>query len=629
MCGIVGQARGDGSEVAPALIGQMCQALEHRGPDSRGVHTDAGVGLGIQRLRIIDLATGDQPIFSEDGQVVVVLNGEIYNYRELRRRLEQSGHVFSTRSDTEVIVHLYEELGADCVDQLHGMFGLAIWDVRRRRLLLARDRLGKKPLYYCEREGTLSFASELPALVRDPGVPRDIDHQALDAYLAFRWVPGPRTAYRHVRKLEPATTLVFEDGRVSTRRYWRLTYNPKQPALAPGELHEQIRERIRAATRKRLVSDVPLGAFLSGGVDSAAVVAAMAEASTGPVRTFSVGFGVEEYDELPLARLVAERFGTEHHELTVQPDAMEIIPRIVRHHGEPFADASSIPSFYVAEMARRHVTVALNGDGGDESFAGYPRYVAQALLARAARLPGPARRGLRSLSERLPASGRINSWPSRARRFGHALPLDGAGRYLAYATELNGLDRARLYTPEHRERIGPSIVEQVVRGPWEASTGTDVVDVMLDVDVQTYLVDDLLTKMDIASMAASLEARSPLLDHEWMEFCATLPPSAKLHRGQKKAALRAALRGWVPDEVLDAPKRGFKVPMAEWFRGDLRAFAREILLDRDALDRGWFDERYVRGLLDRHADSVQDHSQGIWTLLNFELWHREFGPSGG
>src|SRR5947209_2368759 len=498
MCGIAGQVRLDRT-VDQGLIERMCAAMEHRGPDSRGTFIDEGVGLGIQRLRIIDLETGDQPIYNEDRTVVVVLNGEIYNHRELRRELEAEGHRFATHGDTEVIVHLYEREGVDCVKHLHGMFAFALWDTKERRLLVARDRIGKKPLYYALRDGTLSFASELGALLQDPDLPREPDHQALDAYLAYRWVPAPRTAFRGVRKLLPGHFMLFRCGELTEHRYWRLDFGTKRQFAGEAELHEAIRAQLRAATTRRLDADVPVGAFLSGGVDSAAVVAAMSETSSHAVRTFSIGFDSDEYNELPLARIVAERFATEHHEFVVRPDAVEVIPRIVRHYGEPFADASSIPSFYVAEIARRHVTVALNGDGGDETFAGYPRYVVNQALQRLERMP----RWMRALAGRasalVPESGRIDSWQSRAHRVLSSAALDPAGRYIAYMTHLNGLSRDELYTAEYRELVGDSMVEGVMRDPWENGTAHAPLDRMLEVDSTTYLPDDLLTKMDIAT----------------------------------------------------------------------------------------------------------------------------------
>jgi asparagine synthase (glutamine-hydrolysing) len=600
----------------------MCAAMEHRGPDSRGVHLDDGVGLGIQRLRIIDLETGDQPIFNEDGSVVVVLNGEIYNYRELRADLESRGHRFATRTDTEVIVHAYEEHGLDFVHALHGMFGLAVWDARRRRLVLARDRAGKKPLFYCLRNGMLRFASELGALMSNGSVPRDVDPHALDAYLAFRYIPSPLSVFREVRKLPPACRAVFDAEGLRIDRYWRLDFSCKRRE-SDAELLDETRERLRIAVRRRMIADVPLGAFLSGGVDSAAVVAAMAEASPEPVKTFSIGFHDPTLDERELARVTASHFETEHHEIVVEPNAIEIIPDIIRHYGEPFADATAIPTFYLAQMARRHVTVALNGDGGDETFAGYRRYVAALTAGRLDRAPRPVRRALAGLARRLPADGRIDSPLNRVRRLGTTLAMDPHDRYLAYMTELQGLHRGEIYTGAFQEALGESRVAGFTREPWMRSSASDPLDFILDVDSATYLPDDLLVKVDIATMAHSLEGRSPLLDHEFMQFAATLPRHLKIDGRETKAGLRRALRGWVPDEVLDAPKRGFQPPLARWFRGDLKQFAREVLLDPLTERRGIIDPGASRRLLDRHESQQADNSQGIWTLLILELWHRE------
>ncbi len=622
MCGIAGQARSDGATPDAEVIARMCEAMRHRGPDSRGVHTAPGVGLGIQRLRIIDLDTGDQPIFNEDGTVAVVLNGEIYNFRELRAELESRGHRFATRSDTEVIVHLYEEEGIHCVKRLHGMFGLAVWDARRRRLLLARDRAGKKPLFYSQAGGVLRFASELGALMADPAVPRDIDHAALDAYLALRYVPSPLCAFAAVRKLPPATLLVHDPDGVRLERYWQLDFANKREG-GDEELLEEVRQSLRAAVRRRMVADVPLGAFLSGGVDSAAVVAAMAEASAEPVKTFSIGFHDPRLDERELARLTARHFGTEHHELVVEPNAIEIIPTILRHYGEPFADATAIPTFYLAEMARRHVTVALNGDGGDETFAGYTRYVANLTAGRLGALPSSVRRAGSALGSLIPPSGRIDSTRSRARRLAATLPMSAAERYVAYMTDLQGLDRRALYEPEFAAGLDPDAAPAMLERPWAESTASDPLDVMLDVDTRTYLPDDLLVKVDIATMAHSLEGRSPLLDHEFMELAASLPTHLKIAGKEKKVGLRRALRGWVPDEVLDAPKRGFQPPLAGWFRGDLREFARDVLLDPVSRGRGYFKTTAVEGLLSDHGRGNADNSQAIWTLLILELWHRE------
>lgn len=625
MCGIVGQARADGGRPDPELLARMCAALEHRGPDARGIHVHEGVGLGIQRLRVIDLLGGDQPIFNEDRSVAVVLNGEIYNYRELRAELQSRGHRFATAGDTETIAHLYEEDGPDFVRRLHGMFGVAVWDARRRQLVLARDRVGKKPLFYCERDGVLSFASELGALMQDREIPRDVDHRALDAYLAYQYIPAPLSAFAAVRKLPPASVLVFGQGRSAITRYWRLDYRQKLALPDERDYDEQIRAQLRRAVRARMVADVPLGAFLSGGIDSSAVVAAMAEESSRPVKTFSIGFPSDRFNELPRARLIAERFATEHEELVVEPHAIELLPKIVEHYGEPFGDSSAVPSFYLAQMTRRHVTVALNGDGGDESFAGYSHYAANLLLARLDSLPAPLRRVLGAAGGLLPSSGRIDSTLSRARRLAATIALTPAQRFAAYRTHLDGLDTDELYTPEYRELVAASSqVGAIVESPWSESLSDDPLDRMLDVDINTYLPGQLLTKIDIASMAYSLEARSPLLDHELMQFAASLPSEQKLSGSERKVAFRRALRGWIPDEILDGTKQGFVLPLSEWFRGELKDYARETLLDRAAVGRGYFRAESVARLLDRHAAGLQDNSRGIWNLLVFELWHRRF-----
>jgi asparagine synthase (glutamine-hydrolysing) len=626
MCGIAGQARSDGQPVDERLVHRMCAAIEHRGPDSRGVHAHGPVGLGIQRLRVIDLHTGDQPLFNEDGTVVVVLNGEIYNYRELRSELIRRGHRFRSQGDTEVIAHLYEEKGPACVSSLHGMFAFALWDSRRRQLLIARDRVGKKPLFYACNGRTLSFASELGALMQDGDIPRELDPQALDCYFHLTYIPAPLSAFKAVRKLPPASMLLFRDGELSTERYWRLDYRSKLGVRNVEEAGEIVRDGIRAAVRRRLISDVPLGAFLSGGVDSSAVVAAMAEASSQPVKTFSIGFESDSHNELPHARYVAERFSTDHHEFVVRPDAVEMLPRIVRHYGEPFADHSAIPSFCLAEMTRRHVTVALNGDGGDESFGGYERYVTQALLERLEVVPGALRAALGAMGARVRPGGEVTSARSRLRRVAQALPQDAAGRYLMSVLR-SGSVRLDGYTDDFRHAIDEAVTDEVIRGPWRESSASGIVDRMLDVDVNTYLPGDLLVKMDIATMAHSLEARSPLIDHEFMELAASLPQELKVSGRGKKVALRAAARGWLPGEFLDRPKQGFQVPMADWFRGELQDMARDVLLDPAAGGSRYFRREWVAGLLDRHAAAAEDNSSLLWSLLVFEVWHQQV--SGG
>jgi asparagine synthase (glutamine-hydrolysing) len=602
----------------------MCESMTHRGPDSRGAHSGNGAALGIQRLRVIDLKTGDQPIYNEDRSVAVVLNGEIYNYRELRRDLERRGHRFSTNGDTEVIAHLYEDKGPELVRDLHGMFAFAVWDERRRRLLLARDRVGKKPLFYCHENGWLSFASELAALMVDRDIPREIDSSSIGCYLAYGYIQAPWSIWRAVRKLPPAHTLVWEDGRIALDRYWRLDYSRKQTADR-RELEEVLRRLVGEATRRRMIADVPLGALLSGGVDSSIVVAEMAAASTETMKTFSIGFEESAYNELPRASLIARRFATDHHEFVVKPHAIDLLPTIVRHYGEPYADSSAIPSFYVAEMTRRHVTVALNGDGGDESFAGYLRHVANGLTGSLQTAPRGLRLALARLGSGLPGRSNPKGALSYAGRMLLSLAEDDpAQRYAMHVSVFDEPDRADLLDPEFRATVDPARARAVIAEPWRAAADLAPLDRVLAVDVKTYLPGDLLVKMDIATMAHSLEARSPLLDHEVMEFAASLPTAMKAGVTSRKRVLRDAYREILPGEILDGRKMGFAVPLGKWFRGELREYSREILLDPRTLDRGYFARRAIESMLDQHTNGKLDRSAQIWAALMLELWHREF-----
>jgi len=604
----------------------MCAQQEHRGPDSRGLHLGEGVGLGIQRLRVIDLETGDQPVYNEDRSVAVVLNGEIYNYRELREELSRNGHSFSTHGDTEVIAHLYEEEGPALVQRLNGMFAFALWDEKRRQLTIGRDRVGKKPLFYCQRDGWLSFASELGALMSDPAIPREVDPAAIDCYLAYGYIQAPRSIWREVKKLPPAHTLTWQDGNLELERYWQLDYAPKAGAALP-ELEEELRGRIGAAVRRRMIADVPLGALLSGGVDSAIVVAEMAAAASQPVKTFSIGFAQKEYDELPLARLTAERFGTDHTEFMVGPDAIEIVPSLIRHYGEPFADSSAIPSFYLTRLTRQEVTVALNGDGGDESFAGYLRYVANSLSRGLDHVPRALRHGAAAAATRLLQAGDARGMRSYGRRFLTSVDKDAPARYADQSCIFSPAERAALRGEDAGIR---KETEEVIAGPWREASGRSRLDVLLETDVNTYLPGDLLVKMDIASMAYSLEARSPLLDPEVMQFAASLPARYKARRLEKKWILRRAYRGRIPDQVLNGKKRGFGVPLGAWFRDELHDFTHDVLLDPSTRDAGLFDEGEARALLSVHDRGGADRSMQIWALLMLALWHREFaGPIGG
>jgi len=599
----------------------MCSVMEHRGPDSLGIYARDGAGLGIRRLAIIDVAGGDQPIFNEDRTVAVVANAEIYNYKPLREELLGRGHRFSTNSDVEVLVHLYEDLGDELVHRLRGMFAFAIWDSRARRLLCARDRVGKKPLFWARKGDTVWFGSEVRALLEDPEIDRRVSHAGIAAYLTLQYVPHPLSAFEGIQKLPPASTLSVTPEGTTVQRYWALDYSNERQDRSVGELAERLRELIVEATEIRLMSEVPLGAFLSGGIDSSAVVAAMAEKVTGRVKTFSIGFREAAFDELRWARIVAERFDTDHHEFVVEPDAAQLLPKLARQYGEPFGDSSAIPSFYLAELAGRYVTVALNGDGGDESFAGYGRYRAANELDRLSWVPIRLRR----LAARVAKAQGPNDTGlgGRVARAATALPKSAGERYAGWMSVFDARARERLLTDAFVASLDGAEPEGFLAGPWAASTAGNNLERMLDTDVQTYLPGALLTKMDIAAMAHSVEARSPFLDQELMEFSAALPAEWK-HDGESgKAILKQAVGAWLPDEILNREKMGFGVPLARWFRDELRDLPAEVLLDRTSVDRGYFRRSELETIIREHQELVADHSARIWSLLQLELWHRE------
>jgi asparagine synthase (glutamine-hydrolysing) len=521
-----------------------------------------------------------------------------------------------------VLVHLYEDEGEQMVSRLRGMFAFVIWDGRNRRLFCARDRVGKKPLFWARKGSRVWFASELRALLEDVELGREVDPAAIDAYLALQYVPHPLSAFNDIHKLPPASTLTVTADQDAIDTYWTLDYTQKLRGVPGPELEERLRELIREATRIRLMSEVPLGAFLSGGIDSSAVVAAMAEQMSEPVKTFSIGFPDEAFDELRYARLVAERFATDHHEFVVEPKALEIMPRLARHYGEPFADASAIPSFYLAELTRRHVTVALNGDGGDESFAGYRRYVPNDRASRLDGIPLSVRRLAPGVVRPLGEGTSATDARARIQRFARTIAMAPADRYAYWMSIFDRNRRDRLLTPEFAATVEAS-AEDFVTTAWTRWPASEQVDLMLSTDVQTYLPGDLLVKMDIATMAHSVEARSPFLDHELMEFAASLPPAAKLRAGDGKRLLKRALRGWIPDAIVDRPKMGFGVPLGRWFREDLRDLPADVLLDPRTLGRGYFREQEVAALIDDHRSGVADNSARLWSLLQLEFWHRE------
>jgi asparagine synthase (glutamine-hydrolysing) len=631
MCGICGIVLADAAApVPPGAIGRMTDALAHRGPDDRGVFEEPGAALGHRRLSIIDLSpAGHQPMASEDGSLLVVFNGEIYNFAALREGLERRGHAFRSRSDTEVLLRLFQERGESCLAELRGMFAFAVWDRRRRRLFAARDRVGKKPLVYAERGGSLAFASELAALLEAPGFDRTVDPVAIHHYLTYQYVPAPFTAYAGARKLPAAHWLAWEGGRLRTGRWWDLRYVPKLRLGDRRAYEERFLEVFREAVRLRLVSDVPLGAFLSGGVDSSAVVAMMSLEGAAPVRTFSIGFSERDYDEVRFARTVAARYGTEHRELVVEPRALEVLPALVRHYGEPFADTSAVPTWYVARLTREHVTVALSGDGGDEAFAGYQRHHAAHLLARYLLLPRALREGVvRRAVEALPGPRRTRGLLGRIRRF---VAADAPTRERLYArlvcTFANDA-KARLYTPAFAAATAGQDSVALVEALFAGAEAEDFLDRTLSVDVHSYLPDDILVKVDIASMGNALETRAPFLDHEVLEFAAACPPELKLRGGTGKYLLKKALAPYLPRAVLRRRKMGFGMPVAEWFRADLGEMAGDLLLSPRAVGRGYFRREAVEELLLEHRRRDADHGYRLWALLFLELWFRTFADHG-
>jgi len=624
MCGIVGIVRNDGKSIDEELLTRMNNAIRHRGPDDDGFYVNGSVGLGMRRLAIIDLKGGAQPIHNHDRSSWIVFNGEIYNYLELREKLEKLGHTFYTNSDTEAIVHAYDQFGADCPKHLRGMFAFAIWNERTQELFLARDRVGKKPLLYAHINGQLIFGSEFSALLLHPDVSRDIQPEALDYYLSFMCIPAPLTAYRAIRKLEPGHWLRWRHGEIELQRYWQPDFT-KKVDLSEEEAGERTVEILRDAVRVRLMSEVPLGAFLSGGIDSSAVVALMSQESSERVKTFSIGFDEQDFSELHHARRIAEHVGAEHHEFIVRPDALEVLPTLVEHYGEPYADSSAVPTYYVAKETRKHVTVALNGDGGDESFAGYERYIAMGLTEKYRRVPSFLRESvIKETVNLIPSSPLKRSRVKSAKRLLDAVALPRVDRYARWVSVFNDQTKQPLYSDHFREQTQAADATGILAEWFKRANGIGVVDAMLLTDQMTYLPNDLLVKVDIATMAVSLEARSPFLDHHVIEFAASLPQNLKLRRLTSKYLLKKVLRKLLPSENLKRRKMGFGVPVGHWFRGKMQPFLREVLLSEKALRRGLFQPEAVRQLIELHVRGERDYSQQLWTLLMLELWFNRF-----
>ncbi len=625
MCGICGVIHFDGKPVTEPLLQAMNRRLSHRGPDGAGYFIDGNIGLAMRRLSIIDITGSDQPLYNEDRSLVVVFNGEIYNYQQLRHDLVQGGHRFRSEGDGETINHLYEHYGAACLDQLRGMYALAVWDKTEKSLLLARDRMGQKPLYYYQDERVFVFASEIKAILAHPDVPRvsrfATGSDSLAEYLSFGYVPAPSTAFLGIKMLPPATSLrIGFSGEIRQQRYWdmqeRARFAPASASAQASDYIEPLREQLDEAVKLRLISDVPLGAFLSGGLDSSLIVALMCRHSSAAVKTFSIGFeGDDSFDESPFAAEVAKYLGTEHTAFRVQPKAMDLLDDLVWHHDQPFADSSAIPTFLVSQLTRQEVTVALTGDGGDELFAGYERFYAAELMRRMSLAPKVIWRALAKLLHQLPEGSAYYDTLKRLRRFASAAgkPLNDA--YFDLVRVFNGDLVSELFAQEKHAPVNLA--------PYIDDEMRDAIVALVEANMRSYLPDGLLIKADRCSMQASLEARAPFLDHQLVEYAATIPFNLKLKGSCGKYILKEAARGLLPDEIIDRQKHGFGIPLGAWLRQDMEP-TRDILLSKTARERGLFSMAVLERLISEHARGRRDHSRQLWALLTLEAWHRRF-----
>ena len=624
MCGIAGMVVRRDEAIEAEDVHRMCQTIVHRGPDDEGLYVKGAVGLGMRRLSIIDLAGGHQPIHNEDGTVSVVFNGEIYNFPELRRELEERGHKFYTRTDTEIIVHLYEEMGADCMKKLRGMFAIALYDERKQSLLLARDRLGKKPLHYALHNGRLLFGSEIKTILAVAPELAEVNPEGLLQYFYFGYIPDPHTAFEKIHKLPPAHWMEYVHGEIRIRPYWDVPEYGTHPAMSEQECLEELERRLEEAVRIRLISDVPLGALLSGGVDSSIIVALMARVSSQPVKTFSIGFQAEQFNEAEYARLVARKFGTDHHELILDPNLEETLTSLSGMLEEPFGDASMLPTYYVCRMARQQVTVALSGDGGDELFAGYDRYLIAMERSKFDQIPRWLGRFYRDqVHDRVPSGmyGKNLAWNAS---------LNPRDRYLDDVSFLPALHRERhLFTQEFLERAEqlPDPLHQWQQY-YDHAPAKDRLSRLMYLDMKTYLTADILAKVDRMSMATSLEARVPMLDHKFVEWVAALPVEWKFRAGTRKYVLKKlAERLGVPPELLHRRKQGFQLPLVDWMRSETKDQFLRVLLEPKTLQRGYFKPEAVRALVDEHVRGRRNRSGMLWRMLVLELWHRNFMES--
>ncbi|MDR0775282.1 MAG: amidotransferase 1, exosortase A system-associated [Azonexus sp.] len=632
MCGITGifDTRGK-RDIDRAVLHRMNESQFHRGPDEGGLHLEPGIGLGHRRLSIIDLATGQQPLYNEDNSVCIVFNGEIYNYQELIPELQALGHIFHTRSDTEVVVHAWEAWGERCVDRFRGMFAFALWDRNRETLFLARDRLGVKPLFYALLDdGTFLFGSELKSLLAHGGLKRDIDPCAVEEYFALGYVAEPRAIFRQAKKLPPASALLLRRGQPvgKPRPYWDVRFSLDNP-LSDDEARAELRHRLEESIKLRMISEVPLGAFLSGGVDSSAVVAVMAGLSTSPVNTCSIGFSDPAFNESEFARMVADRYRTNHHLDMVESDDFDLIDTLARLYDEPYADSSAIPTYRVCQLARQHVTVALSGDGGDESFGGYRRYRLHLMEERMrSALPLGFRRPVFGTLGRLYPKADWAPRVFRAKTTFEGMARDSVEAYFHSVSILRAPMRRRLFSPQFKAALGGYDAFQVFAGHAARAETDDPLALIQYLDLKTYLIGDINTKVDRASMAHSLEVREPLMDHKLIEWLATLPSSLKIRGGEGKYLLKKTMEPLLPNDVLYRPKMGFSVPLARWFRGPLKARVQEAILGSRLADTGWFNRRYLEELVRDHNNGSRDYSASIWTILMFEAFLRNVMEQG-
>jgi asparagine synthase (glutamine-hydrolysing) len=615
MCGIAGLLSLSDKPVFEQEVEAMCDAMVHRGPDDAGYYSDDRVAMGMRRLSIIDLSTGHQPVHNEDKTVWVVFNGEIYNFKTLRASLERQGHQFYTETDTEIIAHLYEQYGERCVEKMRGMFAFAVWDSRRKSLLLARDRIGVKPLFYTVSGGRLAFGSELKVLLQLPDVERRLNWESVNHLFTTMCTPASESIVEGVHKLKPGHILTASgrDG-IRIREYWDVVFDPDY-GKPEQYFIERLRDLLEQSVRLRMVSDVPLGAFLSGGIDSSAVVATMSRIGTGRVKTFSIGFTEQEYSELAYARQVAQKFDTDHHELVLEPNVLGIIDDLAWYLDEPFGDSSAIPTYMVSKMASEHVTVVLSGDGGDELFAGYDRYLVEQRERKMSKIPEPLRQAAGLI-------GRSMREGMKGRNFLRHLALNGADRYFDACVLFRDLQKASLFTPDAYREIQDRDSESFWRNFLQKSR-MHWLSALQYLDIKNYLPNDIMTKVDRMSMAHSIEAREPLLDHRLVEFAATIPPELKLKGATTKYIFKKAMEGILPNEILYRPKRGFAVPLGHWFRGQLGSFVRDLLLSPTSIDRGIFNRQYIERLIDMN-DRGRPLDLQLWTLITFELWCRRF-----